>query len=142
MTRRQFRILLVLDYVVFVIGVAFAVASPYYLPPELRAYAEGPPTEEFSLRDALLLSGVAAMLILSVVTTVGLWRFRRWARGVRLWGDVVAFASAPFFGPVVMTGLASAVCSLGTVIEGGLLALLYLSPMAAWFAGISDRPKG
>jgi hypothetical protein len=141
MTQRQFRLLLMVDCVVGVIGLVFAVASPYYLPPELRAYVEGPPVEELSWHDAFLLTGVLVMLILAVVTTVGLWRFRRWARGVRLWYGVACFASAFSSGPVVITGLASAVISLGTVIEGGLLALVYLSPVAAWFTGTSDTPR-
>lgn len=141
MTQRQFRILLIVDCLVAVIYLTCALASPSYLPPELRAYVEGPPTVEFSWQDALLLTGVVAMLILSVVTTVGLWRFRRWAREARLWCNLVILVS-PSLGPVVVTGLAYTVATLSVMIEGGILALVYLSPVAAWFTGTSDRPRG
>lgn len=74
-----------------------------------------------------------AVFVCAVIVSVGLYRFRPWAKNLLLPIHIVALILVPFYGPNVMTGWAYTMTYLYSVLTGGLLFLVYLSPVSYMF---------
>lgn len=138
MTRRGFRNLIILWWVAGISCVLVSLATNNYLPIELRNYLEALANAEPTLRDWIVIAIGFIVLIAAIVVTVGLYRFRPWAKSLLLPIHVIALMLMPFYGPSVMTGWASALSFLYSVLTGGLLFLVYLSPVGQMFVAQDD----
>ena len=93
---------------------------------------------EPTVRDWIVYAIGLMVLIAAIVVTFGLYHFRPWAKRFLLPTHVVALILMPFYGPSVMTGWASALSFLYSVLTGGLLFLVYLSPVGLMFGTQDD----
>jgi hypothetical protein len=135
MSRKWFRFLLLLGWVVPLTGLVSYFAEKSSMPPELRDYLAARAARPMNGRDYF-----AALLVLflfgaQVVITVGLYRFRRWGRTLFLCSCVVGYSALPFVfgGPVTTTRVAHVFYALGSLLNGFTLALAYFSPLARFF---------
>jgi hypothetical protein len=141
MTRRGFRKLILLWWLTGIACVVVTVASNRFLPPELRNYLEARAAAEPIVRDWILLAIELFLIIASVIISVGLYRFRPWARSLLLPSQLVPLLLLPFYGPCVMTGWASVMSYLSVLFTGGFLFLVYSSTVGDMFAAKGDSQQ-
>lgn len=73
------------------------------------------------------------MIVLTIVLTVGMYRFSRTVRAVYVGLYPVALLAAFFLPPTVQSGFVSALYSFGATITGLIIGLAFFSPVAAEF---------
>ncbi len=133
MSRKNFRILLVLSWLLVIAGVVVSFLTESSLPPELRAYLERVGDAPPASGEIVLAVVDVAFIILAIVLTVGLFRFRRWARSLLPVSYALGFALLPAHGPYVESGWESALFYVGSSVDGVILALVYFSPLSEVF---------
>ena len=136
-TPRFFRALLLASVLIALASAAVDWLCPALLPLEWQMVQEETPLPWAPEDDTLwLLFGVvlgAYALALSVAT-VGMYLFKPWGRSLSLWGTVLAAPVVVWLGPTMLSGLASALLDLSSMLWGATLALAYFSPLADRFA--------
>jgi hypothetical protein len=75
-----------------------------------------------------------------LIASIGLFFFQNWAKNLFLFLNVLGLVLAPLGGFSVRGPLASLLAELTTVLDGAILALAYLSPLAAAFATSPNPP--
>ena len=80
MTKKWFRFLIVLSWVLAAASVALFFAEMYSLPPELRAYVESELDAPLTAADMVVSVYALVALVAAAVSAVGLYRFRPWGR--------------------------------------------------------------
>lgn len=108
---------------------------------ELRNYLEGMANAEPTVGDWIVIAVGFVVLVAAIVISVGLYRFRLWAKRFLLPIHIVALIVMPFYGASVMTGWAYALCYLYSLLTGGLLFLVYLSPVSQMFEANGDAQQ-
>ncbi|HEY9405327.1 MAG TPA: hypothetical protein VIQ24_21935 [Pyrinomonadaceae bacterium] len=114
------------------------MATVSYLPPDLRDYVEAQSNAEPAAKDWVVFAVGVCILIGYIITSVGLYRFRPWAKKLFLPLNIIALLLMPLHGPSVMTGWASAFNGLNFLVGGGVLFLVYLSPVSQMFVADGD----
>ena len=114
------------------------MATVSYLPPDLRNYVEARNNAELTAKDWVVFTVGLCLLIGYIIISVGLYRFRAWAKKLLLPINIIALLLMPLYGPSVMTGWASAINCLNGMVSGGILFLIYLSPVEQMFATDGD----
>src|SRR5687767_13004932 len=104
MTRQGFRKLIVLWWLTGISCVVVTVATNRFLPVELRNYLEARAAAEPIGRDWILLAVELFLIVANVVISVGLYRFRPWAKRLLLPSQLVPLILLPYYGPSVMSG--------------------------------------
>jgi hypothetical protein len=135
----RFRMLVFLMQLALLMGYAAPnvfEASP--IPPEVELFVYGKlrdapaESQEFTRRD-LLAHTFTGLNLLSFVTALGLFFFRRWARLLLLLSIVAWLVFLPAAPLDLFTGTQSALGYVTTLLEGMVLALCYLSSMKSKF---------
>jgi hypothetical protein len=123
-----FRVLLTASWVLFIPGIVLSVALEPTLHPLLRDYlawessSEAP--FEIAITNDILLVVWAFMFIGMVVSYVGLYRWKAWARWLFVVVCAVGFLSA-FFTTLVEPGPVSALGGAIALLEGMLIAAMF-----------------
>jgi hypothetical protein len=138
MTRHGFRRLIILQWMLGLASCVVTFATVPYLPPELRSYWESQARAELTNGDWVLFGVSMLLLVGSIIVYLGLYRFKPWAKSLLLPINVVALLLSPLYGPAVMTGWASALSYASTLVGGGVIFLVYLSPIRQMFARGGD----
>lgn len=141
MTRKGFRKLILLWWLSDILGLVMYLATKKYLPMELTNYLERMTNAEPTTGDWIVIAVGLVVLVATIVVSVGLYRFRPWAKRLFLPIQIVALIVMPFYGPFVMTGWAYALGCLYSVLTGGLLFLVYLSPVSKMFEAKGDAQE-
>lgn len=141
MTRQRFRRLILLWWLSGISCVVTALATNQYLPTELRNYQEAITNTDVTVVDWIVFAVAFAVFVCAIIVSVGLYRFRRWAKSLLLPTHIVALILMPFYGPNVMTGWAYTTTYLYSVLTGGLLFLVYLSPVSYMFESKVAKPS-
>lgn len=132
-TKRQFRWVVTASIVATILGIVASFVGEPSLPAPLRDYLQAESEAEPTAREMGLARAFILFLSASVVSTIGLYRFWRFARPltVIVWiGGVIISIAA---GPTVCTGLTTALYEVAAVLNGIILALIYMTPAQAWF---------
>jgi hypothetical protein len=72
-------------------------------------------------------------LVLCIINVVGLWKFKHWAKKMYVVIAVFSFISSPLLGPTVMNAWESMLYDTAILLEGALLVLLFVGPVANKF---------
>jgi hypothetical protein len=98
------------------------------------------PTELDIFRENQLSGGISvlgnAMGIAGIVTlvaNVGLFFFKSWARTIFTAGIFISAIGMIEFGPVIYTGIESAIYELALVLDGIIIGIVYFSPISNEF---------
>jgi|SaaInl8_135m_RNA_FD_contig_31_558188_length_493_multi_11_in_0_out_0_1 hypothetical protein len=79
----------------------------------------------------LALLGLLALLIVSIV---GLWKFKPWARTLYVGILIIIVPISPTFGPVVMNGWEAMFSDLSFMLDGVLIAMMFSGEISKKFA--------
>jgi len=129
MNTRTYRLLIVLSFAFLGLSVLAHALGSGRLPTELQVYlsqSQRPTTGVGMVASLIYLGGV-------VVSAVGLYCFKSWARPMAVTLTLGTFVVEPLLGPRVLSGLAGALLDLEILSWGMVLALSYWSPLAGQF---------
>lgn len=136
-TKGQFRWLVTAFVMVLIMGVVASLAGESSLPTPLRDYLRERSevgAAGISGRDMVLIGVAIPLLIAAFVSFIGLYCFWRFARPLTVVVVCVGLCLYPLAGPVVESAWASLLFDLGNLLTGAIVALMYASPVSAWFA--------
>ncbi|MFL6519512.1 MAG: hypothetical protein ACJ8NS_04770 [Chthoniobacterales bacterium] len=131
--------LLIVSTVLFPILTAVIGALPFTtLPIPLSEFLRSQPTGSAAMfagfpRSLILLLGIAVVIVV-LAAFVGLWRFRRWGRALYVAVTVVYAVCMPLMGPLVLPASLTPLFYVGYLIQGAVIAMAYLPPVADVFA--------
>ncbi|GLS84550.1 hypothetical protein [Paraferrimonas haliotis] len=121
-----FRFILIASLMASITSVVAGISLLDTLPQILQDYMAQLESQEMSKGKALfLLLLVPTVLLLLLISTIGLWKFKSWARTLYVILLVAFIPLYPASGPVVMTSLEAMFRDIALVLEGVLLALMY-----------------
>jgi hypothetical protein len=132
-SKRLLRILIVAEIGLGILGGVVSQLTVSWLPEPLRAFSEA---ESQGERALVMLRVVFPLIILSLVSSIGLFFFWRPSRILYLISSVLWLLLLPFFGPNVDAGWGKAFEDAGLVVSGVILALVYFSPLKSLY----ERP--
>jgi hypothetical protein len=131
--KRIFRFLIVLNWVTAIAGVIVSFATQKYLPIELMHYLEARRHQAITqFRMAVFLFDVV-FLIVCIIDSIGLFLFRRWAKTLLVPLYVVAILMIPTNDVYIQTGWTKMMFSIGSVIGGMIVSLVFFSPLTEVF---------
>ena len=120
------RALVAADWVVLLAGAVCVLALDLPLPAELQAYVDR--QEELSAESHPLWWLVAIPVLLgSIIASVGLWFFRRWARALYALIVVSGIIMTAIDGPVAHHALAEVFTAISSLVAGAILGLAYFA---------------
>jgi hypothetical protein len=105
-----------------------------YLPLPLLDYLDAEMQRQTTAMEWSALGFVLALLVASLVSLAGLWRFKAWGRLLYTWTLPLGVLITPLLGPVVSDGIAYALAELASTGAGMILALIWFSDLAAHFS--------
>jgi hypothetical protein len=124
----RLRILLILDLIFFAFGVLFIFIDPALLPPELKKYSSLIEDDSNSekLNIAIGMAVFYACIIAPwLISIIGLWRLRRWARMLYTLFVFVLLFWGLFGGADVESAFSSVVGQLDAMAEGAILLMVW-----------------
>lgn len=137
-TKGQFRWLVTASVIVTILSVVVSVAGESSLPAPLRDYLAGQYESDLTTSDIALGAVGIPLLIALVVSIIGLYCFWRFARPLTVIVWIIDLILQVFAGPTVDTGLATSLYELASVLNGIILAVIYMTPAKAWFEKTHD----
>jgi hypothetical protein len=135
MTRRQFRLLLIFNWLIVLVAIVVLFLTRPNLPPELRAYNEA---FTQSSRHAFFLIFDGIISILFIVSYVGLYFFKKWARAVFVSTFIITLLEVPVISAYVQTGWFYMMGAVLNVTTGMLIAVMYFAPLKEAFERQAD----
>lgn len=123
------RTLIVAEIALLIIGLVVSLLTESSLPEPLRAFLDAEAKAEMTAKEMMMFAATIPLLILLLVSSVGLFFFWRPARSLYLIATVAGLLLAPFFGPYVDAGWATAFDEAAILVSGVILALIYFSPL-------------
>ena len=97
------------------------------LPPLLQEYLTVQGESEINASDLVALWAGIPILLLYLVSIVGLLITRVWAKNMYLFVVIVGYLVSPFLGPTVEHAYTATLYDAITLIEGGILVLLFFT---------------
>lgn len=130
-----FRFVLIAGLIFAIIGAIAGISLSDTLPTILQDYLTQVDNEDMSNGEAIfLLLTMLAVLLLLPISTIGLWKFKSWARMLYV---VITVAFIPFYpaiGPVVMNGWEAMFSNIALILEGILLAMMFTGEVSQNFS--------
>jgi hypothetical protein len=126
------RVLIVAVILLPILGATIDTLVPGLLPPELAAYSESRLEAPMTALEYLFLALAGPLL----VSAVGLWLFKPWARWLYTAVTAAAFLLAPFDPPWIGSSVASTFNDLATFCDGAVLALIWFSELRRRFESL------
>ena len=136
-TTSLFRVVLISSLIAMAIALVAGLNLAETLPLTLQDYLIQIENEEMSGGEAILgLFAIVILLIALPISTVGLWKFKPWARTLYV---VITIAFIPFYpvlGPVVMNAWEAMFSDLSLILEGVLIAMMFIGPVSDKFKSV------
>ena len=125
-----FRTILIAGLITAIIGVVAGITLADTLPTILQEYLIQVENEEMSNNTAIiLLIAVVTVLILLIISTIGLWKFKNWARIIYIVATIAFLPLYPVMGPIVMNPWEAMFGDIALILEGILIAMMFFSPI-------------
>ena len=137
-----FRVLILASVALGLIGGVTDFVFPDLLPKDLNEAWESytPEGMEWLLSEdadwislVIFLVVILVFLALAIVSTIGLFLFKRWGRPVALWITVLSTITYPLFGATLYSGWALMLTQAAMLMWGAALAMAYFSDLRTRF---------
>lgn len=140
MTRTQFRILVVVSFVLSLVGGVVDLIVPDPIVEEVTSYAESLEPEWSDARLFALMGFLLLGIVYVIYTLLGLLLFWNMARHVYLAGFFFLIPMYLVLGVTVTSGIGQILYDAGSVLSGVILALIYFSPVKDFFTKPPSAP--
>lgn len=133
MSKRNFRLLLLLTLFISILASAYDYIWPDILVEKTMAYVlEIEP--EMSIEQLIIVAVLTVIaIIMALASFVGLMLFKSWSRYVYSIGFSVVFLLYPIIGISVYSGISQIFYDLSMVLSGIIIGLIYTSPLSEHF---------
>lgn len=129
-----FRFVLIAGLIFTIIGVVAGISLSDTLPAVLQDYLAQVENEGMSSGEVIFwLLTLLALLLLLPISTIGLWKFKSWARTLYVVITVTFIPFYPVIGPVVMNGWEAMFSDIALILEGVLLAMMFTGEVSQKF---------
>jgi hypothetical protein len=125
--KTSLRVAVVLELVFALTGVVASLLLESELPQPLKEWVAAEAKRDFNSSDAVLLALGIPIVVAWLVSSVGLFLFRRWAAWLYLWTTLLGLTLYPLLGPNVEHGLTESFYLLSSAFSGAVVALSFLS---------------
>jgi hypothetical protein len=121
-------VLIATEWVILLAGVTVVFAFELPLPAELDAYAD---RQEEGSSGALPIWWIVGIpvFVASIVASIGLWFFRRWARPLYALVILATIVMTASEGPVVQHALIGIFTEVSSLVAGATLGVAYFAPI-------------
>lgn len=130
---RLFRQAILVAIAISLVGLVFELAFPGLIPPDVRAAHEKEDADADVARMLLICLIWLIDAVVTVVVTVGLYRFRPWARKWNLYLVALSLPLCASLGYMVLSGLAYGLYAIASMIWGALTFATYFSDLSTRF---------
>ena len=128
-----FRAVLIAGLFFTVISVAAGLALIDTLPLILQNYLKEVEEGSSFMNSGLFFLFIMVGLMVLIISIIGLWKFRPWARTLYVLIAVIYLPFQPFIGPVVMNGWESTFYDISLMLEGILFAMMFFGESSQKF---------
>lgn len=130
-----FRFVLIAGLIFTIIGIVAGISLSDTLPALLQDYLAQMENEDISSGEAIfVLLAMLAVFLLLPISTIGLWKFKSWARTLYVAITVAFIPFYPVFGPIVMNGWEAMFSDIALILEGVLLAMMFTGEVSQNFS--------
>lgn len=138
MSVKQFRLFLTLSWSLNILSIIIWLWTDQFLPPLLQEYLSRQDSQEITATD-IILTIVGLLLLLSVVISyIGLYLWKDWARHLFLITTIIGYLMALIdTAPSVMSSWAFYINDLATLFTGMVLAIIYYNEIRQRFTATS-----
>ena len=126
-----FRFTLISSIVALILSVSAGIGLEGSLPIELQKYLVWEAEQDISTYFAV---SILVIFILYIVNVVGLWKFKPWAKKMYVLITFLSIMLFPSLGPIVMNAWEAMFYDIAILLEGALLVLLFVGPVANKFS--------
>lgn len=129
-----FRTVLIAGLLFAIIGVIAGISLSDTLPQILQDYLAQVESEDISGGEAIFyILVMLAVLLLLPISTIGLWKFKSWARTLYVIISVAFIPFYPIIGPVVMNGWEAMFNDIALMLEGAVLVMMFTGEVGQKF---------
>lgn len=135
--RRLFKILIISQWITVIAGVAIGLIEERSLPDTLRAYVLEDESRDLSSSEKIAYSFGTFLLIAYFISTIGLLRFKNWARWLYLGVNAGGLIAALFFGPQIITPVSGVLSDLSMALIGLTIGVVFVPEVRREFGKTS-----
>lgn len=129
MSTNGFRFLVIASLLLLLVSGPVGIVLVDTLPPELRSFVILGIDRPFGF----IACSALTVLLAFVVAHIGLLMFAWWSRPLFVLCVACSAAFTSVDGPYVMTGIESSISGIGALLDGAILALVFVSPLNRYF---------
>ncbi len=135
-----FRTVLISGLVISIFSVIASYTLLDTLPLMLQNYLAQSENIDMSTSQTIL-AFIAVLLILLFlpICTIGLWKFKSWARKLYIVITIIVIPFYPFIGPTIMNGWESMFNDTALILEGILIAMMFTGEINQKFQTITPK---
>ena len=122
--KKILRIAIVVEWASVLFSVLASGILESHLPPQLQDYLLWEAEQEITTLEYWLLIPVIIIILMYLISSIGLFLYKPWAKRAYIITGIVGFVILPFTGPIVDHALAYTIADLRSVAFGFILALL------------------
>jgi len=124
---RALKISIIVQWFLIVVGVIVGLYEERYLPEILRTYINAEDSKDLSSGEIVAMGSGVIFLLGLIISSIGLYRLKQWARTVYVACSVLGTALFLFMGASVTPPIQGTFEYLANATEGFTIALLYFS---------------
>lgn len=125
--RKALRIAILAEWGLIIATIASSFLLESSLPSPLRGYVQAESERDLTPADLPVAIGGILILVLTVVGTIGLFLFQRWARPLYLVTTLASFAVVLLAGPSVEHAASETLGELAVLVSGVILGMIYFT---------------
>jgi hypothetical protein len=138
---RTMRISIIVQWILIVTAVVIGIYEERFLPDILRNYINEQDDKALSSLEIVALGSALFLLLGIIISSIGLYRLKRWARTAYVACAVLGTALFLFMGPSVTPPIQGTIEYLANATEGFTIALLYFSAARKNFESSNENAR-
>jgi hypothetical protein len=124
--KRLFKILIIAQWIAIIAAIVMGLIEERSLPDTLRAYVLEAESRELSSSEKIAYSFGTFLLVAYFISTIGLLRFKNWARWLYLGVNAAGLTAALFFGPQIITPVSGVLSDLSMALIGLTIGVVFV----------------
>jgi hypothetical protein len=136
-----FRVSIIAEWSLLVFGITLFSMLDSSLPDLLQQYQVFESERNMTLSDIIFLGIGIPVVLLNLISSIGLYFFRSWARPIYVATAVLSILVMIFSPPTVSTGIESAFEQFSILIGGVIIALMFYSDITDKFIRSEIKPQ-
>jgi len=125
--RKALRIAIAAEWALVAAGLTLAIALERFLPAPLQDFLKAESERDLQTPEILVLIGLGVFFVAFLVSSIGLFALKGWARWLYLGAEVLGCVMMMFAGPSVGHAVSSAFESAATAVSGLILGIAFFT---------------